>query len=232
MFRKGQIIKNFFIYKNQYSKFHTKVKAKSRIGPHNSDIISVLIGSLLGDCYVSNRSTEGTRFCYRQSEINKDYLFWLYNFWFSRGYCSNLQPRKYTRTIKNRNHKYYGYEFNTFTFRSFNWIHKLFYKKGKKYINKEIEKYLTPLSLAIWIMDDGGWAKPGVRLSTNSFRLEEVSFLVKVLENKFNLDCRIQSLKNKDQHCIYIQGSSIVTLTNIILPYLHPSMYHKLNIKK
>src|ERR1700741_87823 len=29
--------------------FHTKVKASKRIGPHNEDLISVLVGSLLGD---------------------------------------------------------------------------------------------------------------------------------------------------------------------------------------
>ena len=55
--------------------FHTRVKAASRIGPHNIDVVSVIIGSLLGDCYASKRSVEGTRLCYRQSTVHKDYLF-------------------------------------------------------------------------------------------------------------------------------------------------------------
>jgi len=55
--------------------FHTRVKAASRIGPHNLDVLSVVIGSLLGDCYANRRSVEGTRLCYRQSAIHKDYLF-------------------------------------------------------------------------------------------------------------------------------------------------------------
>ena len=68
------------------------------------------------------RSVEGTRLCYRQSLIHKDYLFWLYDFFYSRGYCSNLEPRKYTRRLKKGEQiqEHYGYEFNTFTFRSFN----------------------------------------------------------------------------------------------------------------
>lgn len=223
---------NNLIHYPQCSMFHTLVRAKNRIGPHNEDVISVLIGSLLGDSYASNRSGEGTRFCYRQSEKHIYYLFWLYDFFHSRGYCSNLKPRKYTRKIRNECKLYYGYEFNTFTFRSFNWIHKMFYKKGRKYINKEIEQYLTPLALAIWIMDDGGWANPGVRIATNSFTIEEVNLLVSILEKKFKLNCTIQYLKNIDKYSIYILGSSISTLKDIILPYLHPSMYHKLNIKK
>jgi hypothetical protein len=55
--------------------FHTKVRASSRIGPHNEEVISVIIGSLLGDAYANARTIEGTRFCYRQSDKHIDYLF-------------------------------------------------------------------------------------------------------------------------------------------------------------
>ncbi len=37
------------------------MRSKNRIGPHNQDVISVIIGSLLGDSYANNRSGEGTR---------------------------------------------------------------------------------------------------------------------------------------------------------------------------
>src|SRR5947209_208963 len=92
--------------------FHTRVKAANRIGPHHEDVISVIVGSLLGDCYANKRSVEGTRLCYRQSIVHKDYLFWLYEFFYSRGYCSNLEPRMYIRTIKKGEQieKYFGYE--------------------------------------------------------------------------------------------------------------------------
>ena len=55
--------------------FHTKIRASSRIGPHNQDVLSVVVGSLLGDAYANARTIEGTRISYRQSEIHKDYLF-------------------------------------------------------------------------------------------------------------------------------------------------------------
>ena len=96
-----------------------RIRAMNRIGPHNEDVLSVVVGSLLGDGHANNRSGEGVRICYRQSIIHKEYLFWLYDFFYSRGYASNLEPRLYTRTIKNKEKLYYGYEFNTFTFRSF-----------------------------------------------------------------------------------------------------------------
>jgi hypothetical protein len=159
-------------------------------------------------------------------------LFWLYDFFYTRGYCSNLEPRKYTRILKNgyKVKEHYGYEFNTFTFRSFNWIYNMFYRKGKKIISTEIEKYLTPLALTVWIMDDGGWANIGVRISTYNFNQTEIKFLVLLLKKLYDLDCTIQFLKNGTQSSIYIKKESVPKLIKIVLPYMHNSMYHKLGI--
>ena len=225
-------IKNNKFILNTTRFFHTKVKASKRIGPYNEDVLSLLIGSILGDAYGNRKSGEGTRFYYRQSIVHKDYLFWLYNFFYTKGYCSNLEPRKYTKILKSQYEikEHYGYEFNTFTFRSFDWIYDMFYKKGKKIISPKIENYLTPLALAIWIMDDGSWANPGVRISTYNFNLQEVEFLIYLLKKLYNLDCTIQILKNNTQSSIYIQKKSVSKLIKIVLPYMHNSMYHKLGI--
>jgi heme/copper-type cytochrome/quinol oxidase subunit 2 len=207
--------------------FHTKVRASNRIGPHNQDILSVVIGSLLGDGYANARTIEGTRISYRQSEVHKDYLFWLYDFYSQRGYCSNLKPRKYTRKLNGK--EFYGYEFNTFTFRSFNWIHKLFYKKGLKYINPNLELYLTPLALAVLIMDDGCWTGYGVRIATNCFKLDGVKLLANMLVKLYGLNYTIQNING--HYSIYITKDSIPKLRNIVLPYVIPSMKYKLGIK-
>lgn len=208
--------------------FHTKVKASNRIGPHNIDVLSVIIGSLLGDGYANARTIEGVRFCYRQSIIHEEYLMWLYEFFYSKGYTSNLKPRKYKRFIKNNSKEYFGYEFNTFTFRSLHWIHKLFYKKGKKYINPKIEQYLTPLALAIWIMDDGCWTNNGIRIATNSFDYNENKILISILYKLYNLDCTIQTIDGR--HSIYIKKNSIDILKKIVEPYIIPSMKYKIGI--
>lgn len=215
----------------QKREFHTRVRASLRIGPHNKDVIAVLIGCLLGNSIVNPKRIEGTRIVIRLNS-NMEYVQYLYNFFNTRGYCSNLEPRMYKRVLKKGEEStiHYGYEFNTYTFRSFNWIHEIFYKKGKKYINPKIENYITPLALAILIMDDGGYAKPGVRIATNSFNLEEVELLVKILKNKFDLDITVQHLKSINKYYIYIKGGSIPTLRNIVLPYFHPSMYYKLGL--
>jgi len=225
-------------YKSLYEKnsfyryFHVLVKAKRRIGPHDKDVISVIIGSLLGDSYGSKRYVEGTRFCFRQSIIHKEYIFWLYSFFNNRGYCSNLEPRLYTRYIKKIRveKKYYGYEFNTYTFRSFDWIYKMFYKKGKKRVHSNVSEYLTPLALAIWISDDGCWTKSGIRIACNAFSLKEVKLLIGILNKNFGLISNIQSINTQSQYSIYIKNKSIPRLRELVSPFIHNSMLYKLGL--
>ena len=215
----------YSLNKVQKRSFHTNVRAINRKGPHNRDIIEVIIGSILGKAHANNRTGEGVRICYRQSIRHKEYLFWLHNFFYARGYTSNLQPRQYTMTLRTKEGtEYYGYEFNTFTFRSFNWIHRMFYNNGRKVIPENIYEYLTPLALAVWIMDDGGFANYGLRIATNSFKLTEVELLQDVIKSKYNLETTIQNIYIKDQYSIYIKKKSVNNLRNIVRPYIHFSM--------
>ena len=214
------------------------MRAKNRIGPHNEEIISVLFGLLLGDGYANNRTGEGVRIAIKQSSIHKDYLFLLFKFFNERGYCSNNPPRLYTRKLKITENLYYGYEFNTFTFRSFIWIYDLFYNKGKKSLTltNDFENCITPLSLAIWICDDGTWTGDGVRIATNAFTLVEIQFLINILKNKFNLNCTIQKIALLNQYSIYIKKESISVLRQLILNYnseiiQHNFLYKKLGLK-
>ena len=106
----------------------------------------------------------------------------------------------------------------------------MFYKNGVKYIHPNVEKFLTPLALAIWIMDDGGWAKPGVRIATYSFTLKEVEYLLNILIKKFNLSCTIQKIHLPNKYSIYIKKESIYKLRELVLPHMHKSMFYKLGL--
>jgi len=212
--------------------FHTHIRSKNRIGPHNIDIISVIIGSLLGHGNGEKRNLNGVRIRYRQSIINEEYIFWLYRFFNQRGYCSNLRPHYYNRIskIKGISKNYQGYEFNLYTFTSFEWIYKMFYKKGKKRIHPNIGNYLTPLALAIWISDDGCWTGYGVRIATNCFTLKEVKLLIYILKKIYNLNTTIQKIYIKDKYSIYIKKESISDLRKIVSPFMHESMKYKLGL--
>ncbi len=105
----------------------------------------------------------------------------------------------------------------------------MFYVNGVKIIPLCIEEYLSPLALAIWIMDDGCRASSGLKLATNSFTLTDIQFMCDVLTRKYGLTCSVNSAGVEGQYCISIHKSSMHHLASIVGPYIHPSMKYKLN---
>lgn len=227
---------------NNRRQFHTnRIHYKDRIGPHNIDIISFLVGCLLGDAHAYKSGTIGTRFRFSQSIRHKDYIFFLYKFLFDRGYSSYKGPQLYQRTLIKTNgtkKTYYGHEFSTFTFSSLDWLYDLFYINKIKIISPELEHYFTPMSLAYLIMDDGCWlpSSKSIKISTNCFTREEVDLLRSILESKFGLQTTKQLLSKKegnspkDKYTIYVKVASFPKLIKLVLPYFCLSMQYKLGL--
>jgi ubiquinol-cytochrome c reductase cytochrome b subunit len=208
-----------------------RVLSVKRIGPHNLDIISILIGSLLGDGTME-RDGNGSRFAFYQEKIHGEYLIWLHKIISILGYCKQEIPIIQTRSGLNGDLRYI-FRFRTFTYSSFNWIHDEFYPKplGRKIIPKIIEQYLSPMALAIWIMDDGTKFKnKGLKFCTNLFTLKEIQYLSLILKNKYSLDSSIHKVSVVNQYNIYIPKSNLNNLIKIVKPYIHPSMQYKINL--
>ena len=208
-----------------------KITAKNRIGPHNIEVLNILFGSLLGDCHAEFRSKgNGTRFCFYQESSHVAYLNWLHSVLANLGYCSSSLPEIKTRLGK-KGIVRKVVRFKTWTYSSLNWIHDLWYINNKKVVPSNIDDYLNPLALAIWIMDDGSKVNSGLKLCTNSFTYLECLLLVKVLFENFNIKSTIRPLGTteiSEQYHIYIWKESMPLLREIVLPYVHPSMKYKI----
>ena len=210
-----------------------RVKSIKRIGPHNYDILSLVIGSLLGDGSME-KCSNGSRFVYYQAKINGEYLLWLHNVISSLGYAKKELPKLYSRkgsVLADIDEIRYYYRFRTFTFSSFDWIYDSFYpNRSRKVIPNFIDIYLSPLALAVWMMDDGtSFKNKGFKFSTNSFTLNEIHYLALVLKNKYSIDSTIHKSGLNNQYNIYIPKSSFNTLKKIVTPHFHPTMKYKIN---
>lgn len=208
-----------------------------KIGPHNIDVISIIIGSTLGDTHLEKRSNGvGTRLKFVQSNKNVEYLMWYHKFFSDRGYCNPNTPKLMKRIRKNGEITF-EYNINSYTYASFNWIHEMFYtfdEERKKYIKilpKNLEQFLTPQALAVWFMDDGSKLRESARIATNNFTKEEIEELSLVLENKYNLKVSVQSGGKSKGHILSIHKSSLLDFFNIIKPFTHPSLRYKLDLK-
>ena len=78
-------------------------------------------------------------------------------------------------------------------------------------------------------MDDGGKASSGLKIATNSFSLDEVENLANILRKKYNLKTSVIKTGALNQYNIYISKTTMKDLVEIIRPFLHTSMYYKLN---
>ena len=72
----------------------------------------------------------------------------------------------------------------------------------------------------------------GLVLCTDSFTLEEVQLLIRVLESNFGLLSSCWTMSNRGQVCyrIYIGASSMKLLNSLVLPYILPTLHYKLHI--
>jgi ubiquinol-cytochrome c reductase cytochrome b subunit len=205
-----------------------RLKGIYRIGPHNKDIISIIFGSLLGYGYGEKRLLGvGTRFIFYQEASHVNYLMFLHKFFSELGYCDSNLPVITTR-LSNKGKIRKVARFSTWSYTSFNWIYELWYNKKIKHVPECIDQYLTPLTLAIWIMGNGAKVGQSLKLCTNSFSYNDCLLLIKALNNNFNIKASIQSAGQKDQYLIYIWKESMSDLINIVSPYIIPEMKYKL----
>lgn len=88
--------------------------------------------------------------------------------------------------------------------------------------------FLTPLALAIWIMNDGGRVGYGLKLATHSFSFADTSRLALILFQLYSLKATVQKTGVEDQYHIYVWSESMPLLRQIVKPYMVSSMLYKL----
>jgi len=182
----------------------------------------VLIGIILGDAHLE-KSLNGLsyRLKIEQSEKKKEYIEHLYEI-FKDWTISGIK--------KNRNNLYFQTKYSE----SLLFFGKQFYnEEKKKIIPKLIHRWLTPISIAYWYMDDGSIKSKqskGVFFNTQGFTFKEVNRLADILKNKYKLKTSLRKQKNSYQ--IYISGYSYENLRYIIYPYFINSMYYKFPMQR
>ena len=224
--------------KNQNFKneFHTKhTHGLKRIGPHPELMNDIMTGGLLGD---GNLEKNLYGCCFRITFISKFkdvaefYLSSLYNM----GYTTKSElgePKTYRSATRPNNQP--TYRVSSFTFASFNYYFNEWYyfdeKNKSKRIKKlpcNIDKVLTPLALALWVMGDGCWMSGAFLFCSESFTKDENLLLCKILGSKYGIKATIQKCgKIEGRYRIYLNKWNAKVLKSVIDPYLKESCYYK-----
>ena len=181
-----------------------------------------IIGTLLGDSHLSRESEKGMCHLLLGHGIEqKEFFLWKIDI---------MKPffRTFRTGIDKRGYKYIqGSSIVHLDFEEFS----AFYIEKKKTVPFDlIKKYLTPLSLAVWIMDDGNLNEGvNMRIATMSFSFEEHIILQELLKI-FELETKIMpfNYKGKHYHQLCLNKENTIKLSNIIRPYVIPTMQYKL----
>lgn len=219
---------------------------------NNNYIFSFIVGTLLGDSHMERRGPS-SRLKIRQSAIHAEYLLFIWKMLSDAGLCSGVQPQITPYLNKTTGRTYYHLKFNTYSFEQFNWFHNYFYIPVSsvamtdsnyfkvnstrslyiKVIPLDIKKYLSPVALAYWVMDDGAIISSTLKLCTHWFSWAENIVLRDALIELYGIHTTIfidsKSLKDKlPLYALYVLAQSYPKLRDVTLPYIHSSMLYKI----
>lgn len=200
-----------------------EIKKKLKLNKMQRDIV---VGLMLGDgCLETQNNGRTYRLKIEQSEKHKEYLVWLYNIF-----------KDWTRTtpklkiqMRHSGTKVRMLCFNTYSHGIFRFYAHQFYKDGKKQIPRIIHKLLTPLSLAIWFMDDGSWKSEHHKtyiLHVDGYSRHDLLRIQKVLLVKFKIKTSLH--RQYKNWRIYIKTASAETFRNLVQKHIVRSMMYKL----
>ena len=189
----------------------------------SSSCKSIILGSVLGDGSLKiYPKYKNARFWIRHSLIQKEYMYWKINNLNEISSPSSMQLQDPTGYSQNKKLLYQSKACEELSL-----IHELLYSENHLKIKRSWLNHLTPLSLAIWWLDDGsiiGNGKRGV-LCTDPFSQYEHKLLKRYLEVAWGITARIGTLnriykgKQKQVYRLYLNNESLKCFLRLIMRY-------------
>lgn len=184
----------------------------------------VILGSLLGDGSLKiHEPYKNPRFSFRHSIKQEEYFFW------KAGQLNEISSENCWWKQEKNGLGGTMFRYQSIATDSLMDLYKLTHKNGKLVIWRKWLNKLTPLSLAVWWLDDGSLITNGRRgvLCTDPFSYDEQKllsrYLLKVwgIETHFGKIRRTHNGKIKEYYRLWIRSSEeLMKLLRLILPHI------------
>lgn len=184
----------------------------------------VILGSLLGDGSLKIQGQyKNARFSFRNSIKQQKYFFWKVSHLkeISSEKCWWKQEKNILGGVMLR--------YQSITTDALTDLYRLTHKNGQIVIRRKWLNNLTPLSLAVWWLDDGSLITNGRRgvICTDSFSYSEQKLLARYLLKVWNIKVHIGKIrreydgKTREYYRLWIRSSKeLMKLLRIILPHV------------
>ena len=202
---------------------------------------SVIFGSLLGDGCICKQ--KDNNFCFRESHGPKqrEYAFWKSQKmlrWHPKTYLSDQSGHhvsvKMAASLTDEEISQRVYKFDLPYHSLWKEIYDKIYISSKKRVISQwwLDK-ITPLSVAIWIADDGSRHGTGLTLCTHNFDEQDHKMMSQFFKDKFGVDARIDNSDDSEYFWLWFGAAEYRTLLEQI-PWqqLPPVMYYKFDMEK
>ena len=190
---------------------------------------SALRGTLMGDGALSpTRSGFAARFGYSHGGVQAEYADW------KASLFANVNASRHARP-----NGVVTYDFQPLP--ELANLRQSVYVEGKKYLDDDYFKSLTPLSLALWYMDDAHFAvrSKGVQKRTEGLSgraticvqaMEEGTRdrLVSYLADTWGIHVSLRASGARKQATLIFTNAETAKFQALIAPFVHPSMEYKL----
>jgi recombination protein RecA len=198
---------------------------KAKKIPFTKEQKEMIVGTLLGDGFIGEhgRKNKNCRIHIAHCEKQKNLVL------LKKAILGNFVNKIHRKEDKRKNSVMWS--FVSVVHNEFKFFRKLFYDGNKKVIRKDLEHYISSLSLAHWVMDDGsGDGKYSIRLHTSGFSFDEQVILQNILKIKFGIRCKICEFTRNNKKLYYLsfnkRNSQI--LSDLIREYMIDDMKYKI----
>jgi len=188
-------------------------------------------GSILGDGHLefSSKFSKNARIKFCHGEKQKEYISWKKDFLKSFDLATESEIHSY-KAISERYKKGYceTFSFCSKTHPLFTEYKNLYYKNNKRILDKKDIAQIDEFALAIWYMDDGyvfnrNKRSSKIALATCSFTKEDISFLMEILWNKWQIKTSYYKTSNEILISVYDSQKFI----DLVKPYIQKCLSYK-----
>ena len=215
---------NIYAYCRKYGiEFDFSTNHAIRAIPFTQRQKDIALGSLLGDAYL-RPSGNSYSLSFTHGEKQKAYLEWK---------LSEFENFVTTKEFLVHRTNFHGnaptYSFATITHPYLLELHTLCYPKGTKRVSLDWLELLSPLSLAVWYMDDGSLNRRygTIVLCTNCFSLDEHTTMIGYFSECLGIEPKIEPRRN-GQFVLRINASQRHRFLDIVAPHIPDCMVYKL----
>lgn len=215
---------NIYAYCRAYGiDFDFSVHHDLRAVPFTRRQRDIALGSLLGDAYLRpSGNSYSLSFCHGEKQLG--YLRW------KLGEFENFVTTKslYCRQTHFRGNAP-SYSFSTINHPELTAMHALCYPGGRKRLSSAWLEGLTPLSLAVWYLDDGSLNRRygTIVLCTNCFSREEQELAADYFSARWGITPKLEPRRNS-QYVLRINAAQRQRFLGLVAPHVPDCMRYKL----